>query len=52
MPRELQEAPAALSPRREIDIDKEMKESVQRREDVITTGRIAQLETENQMLRD
>ena len=52
MPRDLQEAPEALSPRKdEISLKKEMKKSKERRDEVLKTGLIEQLQAENDMLK-
>ena len=40
MPRELQEAPVALSPRNERSIGDQMKESQERRDDILNNGRL------------
>lgn len=52
MPRDLQEAPEALSPRKdEKSLKKEMKKSKERRDEVLKTGLMEQLQAENDMLK-
>ena len=52
MPRDLQEAPEALSPRQdEKSLKKEMKKSKERRDEVLKTGLMEQLQAENDMLK-
>lgn len=52
MPRELQDAPVALSPRNEKSIAEELRKGMDRRDEILTTGRIDQLEAENEMLKE
>ena len=52
MPRELADAPEALSPRNEKKAGEELRKAMEKREEVLQTGRIEQLEAENDMLKE
>lgn len=52
MPHELQDAPVALSPRNEKSIAEELRKGMDRRDEILQTGRIDQLEAENEMLKE
>ena len=52
MPRDLQDAPVALSPRNERKVADELRKAAEKREEVLTNGRIEQLEAENDMLKE
>lgn len=51
MPRELSDAPESLSPRNQKSITEELKKSMERRDEILTNGRIEQLEAETEMLK-
>lgn len=53
MPRDLQDAPVALSPRKDGQgIADELKKGGERRGEILNNGRIEQLEAENEMLKE
>ena len=52
MPRELSEAPVALSPRNQKSVADQLKQSLEQRESILTNGRIEQLQSENEMLKE
>ena len=53
MPRELQDAPEALSPRKDAQgIADELRKAGEKRSEILQNGRIEQLEAENEMLKE
>ena len=53
MPRDLQDAPQALSPRKDAqNIAEELRKAGEKRSEILQNGRIEQLEAENEMLKE
>ena len=52
MPEELHEAPVNMTPRNENRVPEMLIRSVDRKNEILQSGRIEQLEAENEMLQD
>ena len=53
MPRDLQDAPQSLSPRKDSqNIAEELRKATEKRSEILQNGRIEQLEAENEMLKE